>query len=124
MAYAIVHHFPGGTKDQYEKSIAAVHPNKGSLPAGQIFHAAGPSAGGWTIMVVHASKESWEQFRDQTLMPTMKQGIEGGLVGPPQETAFEVHNLQKKHPTLRPGYVSGTSSAVSRYACWFHVEEP
>ena len=95
MAYAIEHQFPGGTKDQYEKSLAAVHPSRTGLPAGQIFHAAGPSAGGWTIMVVHASKESWEQFRDQTLMPTMKQGIEGGLVGPPQETAFEVHNLQK-----------------------------
>ena len=85
MAYAIVHHFPGGTKDQYEKSIAAVHPSKSSLPAGQIFHAAGPSAGGWTIMAVHDSKESWERFRDQILMPKMKQGIEGGLVGPPQE---------------------------------------
>ena len=65
MAYAIVHHFPGGTKDQYEKSLAAVHPSKSSLPAGQIFHAAGPSAGGWTIMAVHDSKESWEKFRDQ-----------------------------------------------------------
>jgi hypothetical protein len=64
MAYAIVHHFPGGTKEQYEASIAAVHPGRKSLPKGQIFHAAGPSAGGWTIVAVHASKESWEQFRD------------------------------------------------------------
>jgi hypothetical protein len=64
-------------------------------PSGQIFHAAGPSASGWTIMAVHDSKESWERFRDQVLAPKMKQGIEGGLVGPPQETAFEVHNLQK-----------------------------
>ena len=95
MAYAIVHHFPGGTKDQYEKSLAAVHPGGSSLPAGQVFHAAGPSTGGWTIMAVHDSKESWEQFRDQILMPRMKQGIEGGLGGPPQETAFEIHNLQK-----------------------------
>ena len=95
MAYAIVHHFPGGTKDQYEKSIAAVHPNRGSLPVGQIFHAAGPSAGGWTIMAVHDSKQSWERFRDEILMPRMQKGIEGGLVGPPKETAFEVHNLQK-----------------------------
>lgn len=44
MAYAVVHHFPGGTKEQYEASIAAVHPGKGSLPKGQIFHAAGASA--------------------------------------------------------------------------------
>ena len=95
MAYAIVHHFPGGTKDQYEKTLAAVHPGGSGLPSGQIFHAAGPSMGGWTIMALHDSKESWERFRDQTLMPKMKQGIAGGLIGPPQETAFEVHNLQK-----------------------------
>lgn len=95
MAYAIVHYFPGGTKDQYEKTLAVVHPGKSGLPAGQSFHAAGPSAGGWTIMAVHDSKESWELFRDQTLMPLMKKGIDGGLIGPPQETGFEVHNLQK-----------------------------
>ena len=95
MAYAIVHHCPGGTKNQYEKTLAAVHPGGSGLPSGQIFHVVGPSVGGRTIMAVHDSKESWESFRDQTLMPKMKQGIEGGLVGSPQETAFEVHNLQK-----------------------------
>ena len=58
MAYGIVHHFPGGTKEQYEASIAAVHPNRSSLPKGQSFHAAGASAGGWTILAVHDSKES------------------------------------------------------------------
>ena len=41
MAYGIVHHFPGGTKEQYEASLAAVHPSRDSLPKGQIFHAAG-----------------------------------------------------------------------------------
>ena len=34
MAYGIVHHFKGATKEQYEASIAAVHPADGSLPAG------------------------------------------------------------------------------------------
>lgn len=93
MAYGIVHHFPGGTKEQYEASIAAVHPNRGSLPKGQTFHAAGASVGGWTIVAVHDSKESWEKFRDEILMPRMQQGIEGGFATPPEETAFEVHNL-------------------------------
>ena len=59
MAYGVVHHFPGGTREQYEASVAAVHPSDGSLPGGQIFHAAGPSEGGWTIIAVHDSKESW-----------------------------------------------------------------
>ena len=95
MAYGIVHHFPGGTKEQYEASIAAVHPSKGSLPKGQIYHAAGASPGGWTIVAIHESKESWEKFRDAILMPQMKQGIKGGFTSPPQETSFNVHNLLK-----------------------------
>ena len=95
MAYGIVHLFPGGNQEQYEASIAVVHPSDGSLPDGQLYHAAGPSADGWTIVAVHVSQESWERFRDEVLMPRMQKGIEVGLVGPPQETAFEVHNLQK-----------------------------
>jgi hypothetical protein len=94
MAYGIVHHFPGGTKEQYEASIAAVHPSRSSLPKGQLTHAAGPSAGGWTIVVVYDSRENWERFRDGILMPKMKQGIKGGFATPPQETSFEVYNLQ------------------------------
>lgn len=93
MAYGVVHQFPRGTKEQYEASIAAVHPSRDSLPEGQIYHAAGPSDGGWTIIAVHDSRESWETFRDGTLMPRMQQGIEGGFTSPPQETGFEVHNL-------------------------------
>jgi len=94
MAYGLVHHFPGGTKEQYEASIAAVHPADGALPEGQIFHAAGPSAGGWTIIAVHDSKQSWERFRDGILGPRMEQGIDGGFTSQPQETVFDVHNLK------------------------------
>jgi hypothetical protein len=92
MAYGIVHQFPGGTAEQYQASIAAVHPSDGSLPAGQVFHAAGASADGWLIVAIHESKESWESFRDGTLMPRMQAGIEGGFAAPPQETSFEVAN--------------------------------
>jgi hypothetical protein len=95
MAYGIVHHFPGGTKEQYEATLTAVHPTRDSLPEGQIFHAAGPSAGGWTVVAVHDSKESWERFRDGILLPRLQQGVSGGFTAPPQETAFEVHNLQR-----------------------------
>jgi hypothetical protein len=91
MAYAVVHHFSGGTRDQYEASIAAVHP-AGGLPAGQVSHIAGPTADGWVIVAVHDSKESWEQFRDGVLMPKMAAGISGGFASPPQETTFAVDN--------------------------------
>ncbi len=94
MAYGIVHFFPGGTKEQYEASVAAAHPGKDTLPKGQVFHAAGPTTGGWIVVAVHDSKESWESFRDQTLMPKMKQGIPGAFTTPPQESPFEVHHKQ------------------------------
>ncbi len=92
MAYGVVHFFPGGTREQYEASIAAVHPADG-LPEGQVFHAAGSSPGGWTIMAVHDSKESWEQFRDSILMPRMQQGIAGGFTSPPQETPVDLYTV-------------------------------
>jgi hypothetical protein len=95
MAYGIVHQFPGGTKEQYEASIAVVHPNAGrDLPNGQIFHVAGPSADGWVIVAIHESQESWEHFRDEKLLPVMNQDVEGGFPTPPQETSFTVHHQQ------------------------------
>ena len=94
MAYGIVHRFPGGTKEQYEATLAAVHPSDGSLPEGQIFHVGGQSADGWTIVAIHDSQESWERFRDEKLMPAMRDEIEGGFSAPPEETSFVVHNQQ------------------------------
>ncbi|HKU31531.1 MULTISPECIES: hypothetical protein [Arthrobacter] len=91
--YGVVHFFPGGTKEQYEASIAAVHPGEGLLPEGQTFHAAGPSAGGWTIMAVHESKDSWEKFRNDILMPRMQAGIEGGFEAPPEETVIDLYKV-------------------------------
>jgi hypothetical protein len=91
MAYGIVHHFPGGTREQYEAALAVVHPSRDSLPEGQIFHAAGPSEGGWTILAVHDSRESWERFRDGILNPRLQAGIEGSFTTPPVETVFETY---------------------------------
>ena len=71
-----------------------MHPSDGGLPAGQLFHAAGPSPDGWTIVAIHESQESWERFRDETLMPRMSEGIEGGFPTLPEETAFTIHNQQ------------------------------
>jgi len=96
MAHGVVHFFAGGTKEQYEASIAAVHPNGRTLPKGQVYHAAGPSEGGWTVVAVHDSKASWERFRDDILMPRLKEGVKGGFTSPPQEQSFEVYNLQQQ----------------------------
>lgn len=94
MAYGVVHFFPGGTQEQYDAALGAVHPDKDTLPDGQIFHSAGPSEGGWTIVAILESKEAWERFRDNVLMPRMQAGISGGFSAMPKETTFEVYNMQ------------------------------
>jgi len=91
-AYGLIHFHPGGTKEQYDATIAAVHPD-GRLPQGQIFHAAGASPGGWTVVIVHDSKESWDELNNTVLTPRMRAGIEGGFNDPPQETVIEISTL-------------------------------
>jgi hypothetical protein len=39
------------------------------------------------------SKESWERFRDGTLMPRMQQGIDGGFTSHPQETGVDLYKV-------------------------------
>jgi hypothetical protein len=96
MAYGIVHRFAGGTKEQYEASLAKVHPRDGGdLPEGQTLHIAGATGDGWIIVAIHDSRESWERFRDQTLRPGLAELGGAGFEGPPEETAFEVHKLQQ-----------------------------
>ncbi|WP_295901832.1 hypothetical protein [uncultured Bdellovibrio sp.] len=95
MAYGIIHFFPNGTKEQYDATLALVHPDKNSLPKGQLVHIAGPTKDGWTVSVVHDSKESWEKFKNETLMPKLTGGVKGGFSGPPQETAFEIYNFRQ-----------------------------
>jgi len=69
MAFGIVHRFPGGTQEQYEAALAAVHSSDGSLPDGQTYHVAGPTDDGWIVIALFESAERYERFRDQTLMP-------------------------------------------------------
>jgi hypothetical protein len=93
--FGIVNRFPGGTKDQYEAGIARVHPADGSLPAGQTYHAAGPTDDGWIVIALWDSPASWERFRDETLMPGFEALGDAGLPAPPQQTTFEIHKEQQ-----------------------------
>jgi hypothetical protein len=88
MAYVIVNDFEGGTREQYDATTAVVHP-AGGLPVGQTHHYAGPSASGWVVVAVWDSKEIWEKFRDETLLPAFREQ-DAVLPGPPKTTEFEV----------------------------------
>jgi hypothetical protein len=97
--FGIVHRFPGGTREQYENVGEVVNPDGGNaLPEGELLHLAGPTNDGWLVMVVHESRETWERFRDDTLMPGLA-SVEDGLPGPPEETTFDVQVFQTRHRT-------------------------
>jgi hypothetical protein len=94
-SFGIVHRFPGGTKEHYDAGIARVHPADGSLPAGQTYHAAGPTDDGWIVVALWDSEESWKRFRAETLMPGLQGLGDAGFPTPPDETTFRVHNEQQ-----------------------------
>jgi len=91
MAYLITHFWPGATEEQYNATVAAVHP-AGGLPQGQVYHAAGPTEGGILVVAVWESKAQSDDFVQNTLLAAMP--IEGGVEGQPQERSAEVINLQ------------------------------
>ena len=80
--------FPVGRRSSTRQPWRRCTPVGIGYQDGQIFHAAGASANGWTIVAIHESQESWERFRDGILMPRLQQGVSGGFTTQPQETAF------------------------------------
>ena len=95
MAYGIAHFFPGGTQSQYEATMVAMNGELGVIPDGQLFHAAGPAAGGWQVVAVHDDRQSWEAFVETVFVPTLQAGIAGGFTTPPTETLFDVTHLYR-----------------------------
>jgi len=92
MPYLLTHFFPNGTEAQYKATVAAVHPKDG-LPAGQTFHAAGPTEGGWLVVALWDTKETADKFVSESLVPGLAK-TQGALQGPPQERNTQVFNLE------------------------------
>lgn len=92
MGYITLHRFPGGTKDQYEATLARAHPSDGSLPDGQTYHAAGAADDAWIVAANWDSRESYERFRDETLLPAIQSLGDAAFPTPPQSTEFEIQN--------------------------------
>ncbi len=90
MAFGIIHRFKGGTSNQYDTVVSKVHPPDG-LPAGQFFHAAGATDDGWIVLAIWDNRESYDKFRDETLLPTLQELADQGFPAPPDVTEFETH---------------------------------
>jgi hypothetical protein len=90
MAYIISHFWPGATEEQYWEEFHAVHPESGA-PKGQTYHAAGNTEGGVLVVAVWESKESFDQFVADVLMPNVDKP--GGIEGKPEERTAETFNI-------------------------------
>ena len=90
--FGIIHRFNGATAEQYERTVAIVHPDGGKgLPPGQISHVAGPSDGAFIVFALWDSEALWVKFRDETLVPGLAT-VENGPPEPPEETTFAIHS--------------------------------
>ena len=88
MAVAVILDIPGGTEQLYEQVVREVFP-EGKLPEGWLLHIAGPTESGWRVVNVVPSREQFEAFAREELLPAMQQ------VGDPTPhlTLFPVRGL-------------------------------
>ena len=90
MAWGFISELPVSL-DEYDRLNAEV----GEDPEGLILHTASEKNGKARIIDVWESKEAYERFERDTLMPAMAQaGLEPPTEGPPPRDEFEVHNMR------------------------------
>jgi hypothetical protein len=75
MAIGVLLDIPGGTQEQYEQvnEKAFGDPKGPTEPIdGVIIHTAGPTATGWRIYDVWESREAFDRFMNETIMPAVE----------------------------------------------------
>jgi hypothetical protein len=91
MAVVVVNEIEGGNKEFYEQVNPKVMPN-GQLPKGCQLHIAGPTEKGWRVITVWDSEDQFQQFREEKLVPAIREtGAEDRIA--PKITTNPVHNL-------------------------------
>jgi hypothetical protein len=72
MAVVVVNEIQGGDQDMYDTVNPKVMP-EGKLPDGCQLHIAGPTDDGWRVITVWESDERFQQFRNEKLIPAMRE---------------------------------------------------
>jgi hypothetical protein len=81
MSVVIVNEIDGGSEELYEKVNPKVMPD-GKLPDGCQLHIAGPIENGWRVITVWESEDRFQQFREEKLIPAMREAAEEGRIAP------------------------------------------
>jgi hypothetical protein len=98
MAVAILQKLQGVTKEQYdqvnETMFGASPPPADQLPDGLIVHSAGPSENGFYVYDIWESREAFQRFSDEQLMPAVGK-VFGDMPPPPgsEPQFFEIESL-------------------------------
>jgi hypothetical protein len=93
MAVGIRQKFSGGTRAAYDAAHAVMEIET-DPPKGMIFHSAGPVEGGWGVIDFWESREAFDAFVQDRLMPRLQGLGDRGFPNPPDVKEFPVHNFQ------------------------------
>jgi hypothetical protein len=91
MAVVVVNEIEGGNQDFYEQVNPKVMP-EGQLPDGCKLHIAGPVENGWRVITVWDSDEQFQQFREEKLIPAIREAGGEQRVAP-KISSDEVYRL-------------------------------
>ena len=93
MAVGIRQKFSGGTQANYDAAHAIMEVDT-DPPRGMLFHSAGPVEGCWGVIDFWESREAFDAFVQERLMPRLQSLGDRGFPNPPDVKEFEVYNLQ------------------------------
>jgi hypothetical protein len=93
MAVGIRLKFAGGTQENYDAAHGVMEIDS-NPPEGMIVHSAGPVDGGWGVIDFWESREAFDNFVGERLMPRLHDLGDRGFPNPPDVKEFPVHNLQ------------------------------
>jgi hypothetical protein len=98
MAVAMLQMLQGVTKAQYEevneKMFGQSLPPTDQLPEGLVVHSAGPAENGWYIYDIWESREAFQRFSDERLMPAVREVFGDTPPAPGAEPQFfEIESL-------------------------------
>jgi hypothetical protein len=91
MAVVMTNVIPGGNAEMYEAVSGKTLPG-GKLPDGCQVHIAGPEDEGWRVITVWDSREAFDRFREDKLVPTLRE-VRGDEFVAPEIKAAPVHRL-------------------------------
>lgn len=92
MAWVQIQHATQATWDDHEKVGAILGDRK---PDGLILRAAGEVDGRWKAISIWESKDAYERFVEQRILPAVKQALGDDIAaaGPPPTEWFEVKHM-------------------------------